>query len=82
LLKNDAINLYTMPPLLNYAFNKNVHNYSLVIKLLNSGLNPYDKNEKGVSFYDILQEYSTSEIYVGGNKVDVKPILEVIHKKW
>jgi hypothetical protein len=66
---------------LGFAFNYDVKNTSLIIKLIKSGLNPFEKDEDGYSFYDILEEFDKGIMTKGdGSNVDVKPIMDFINQ--
>jgi hypothetical protein len=84
LLKFSNINLHYSPDLLFCAFKHDKKNNSLIIKLIEHGLNPFDeKNEVSKhSFYDLLKEYDEGIRTIGGKKLDVKPIMNYILEKY
>jgi len=75
LLELPNINIDVQPNLLGVA---DITNSSLIIKLIKSGLNPYEKNDVGYSFYDVLKEYDEGIRTKGSGKVNVKPIMDFI----
>ena len=77
LLELPNIDIHIQPNLLEIA---DVTNNLLIIKLIKSGLNPFEKDDSGYSFYDVLKEYNDGIITKGGEKVNVKPILDFINQ--
>lgn len=79
LLNKPKINLNVKPRLLDFAFNQNPTHYEPIIKLLQLGLNPFEKEANKTSFYETLKLFDEGVATIGGNKIDVSPILEYIN---
>lgn len=78
LLNKPQINLDVKPKLLDFAFSQNPTHHEPIIKLLQLGLNPFEKETNKASFYETLKLFDQGEATIGGNKIDVSPILEYI----
>ncbi|GHT22380.1 hypothetical protein FACS189430_04070 [Bacteroidia bacterium] len=76
LLKTPNIDIHTQPNLLEIA---DITDSLLIIKLIKFGLNPFEKDDDGYSFYDVLKEYDDGIITKGGGKVSVKPVMDFIN---
>jgi ankyrin repeat protein len=76
LLEVPHIDIHTQPNLLECA---DITNSLLIIKLIKSGLNPFEKDDSGYSFYDVLKEFDDGIVTIGAGKVNVKPIMDFIN---
>lgn len=78
LLEHPELDLF--PTVLGFAFSWQPTNLSLMRRLLQLGANPYVQADNGQSFYDSLKNLVGQEFSIAGEKVDVQPLLALIHE--
>jgi ankyrin repeat protein len=81
LLSRKDIDLNAEPNLLMLVLNKDITNFSVMIKLIEMGFDPFEKH-KDYSFYDLMKEYDDGIRTRGLNKINVKPIMEYISNEY
>ena len=78
LLETPGIEIHTPQNLLQFALNRDTTNSSLMIRLIKLGLDPHEKDERGYSFFDIVKQFDDGTRTIGGNKMDVKAVMDFI----
>lgn len=53
-----------------------------MISLINSGIDPFLKYKNGGTPYSEMQEFQRGKITIGGRKLDMEPVIQVIDKMY